>query len=116
MDNITALFPAQYTGAVQVVFNRAELTIIMGLYGRFVSAGLLRDYAIYMDKNEARFAGFKRAAERPDLEIVKRPELARKQGAYTLIGQGGVVLKRGHTLQTTCQILERRLMKVVDSD
>ncbi len=114
MDNITALFPSPQKHLVQVVFNRVELTLIMGLYGRFVSAGLLKDYAIRMDADEARFAAFKRAAERPDFEIVKRPDLARKQGSYALIGTGGTVLKRGHDLRGTCQILERRLMKLVE--
>ena len=114
MDNITNLFPATQKTDQQVVFDRVELNIIMGIYGRFVSAGLFRDYAISMDANEARFAGFERATERPDIQIIKRPELVRKQGTYALLGRSGVVLKRGHDLRTVCQILERRLMKVVD--
>ncbi len=114
MNNVTLLFPAPQKRVMQIVFNRAEIAIIMGLYGRFVSAGLLKDYAIRMDVDEARFAAFQRAAERPNFEIVKRPELARKQGAYALIGIGGTVLKRGHDLFGTCQILERRLMKAVN--
>jgi hypothetical protein len=111
MSNITPLFaPAR-----QVLFDRLELAIILDLYGRMVAAGLLRDYAIRMGREEAVFSGFERAAERPELQIVKCPELARKQGIWALIGRGGVVLKRGPELRPVLAPLERRLLKMVDA-
>ena len=48
----------------QTVFNRAELSRIMDLYGRMVAAGHWRDYAIDMHRDEAIFSAFRRAAER----------------------------------------------------
>jgi hypothetical protein len=98
-----------------VLFDRGEINIIMNLYGRMVAAGEWRDYAIDMEKAEARFSAFRRAADRPEITIVKRPALARKQGLYALIGEAGQTLKRGSELRTLLAPLERRLMKAVDA-
>ncbi len=97
----------------QVAFDRTELSTIMNVYGRFVSAGLWRDYAISMEREQARFSAFERAADKPDVSIIKNPALARKQGAYALMGRHGDILKRGHDLKSLLSLLERKLMKVV---
>jgi hypothetical protein len=98
----------------QVAFDRRELSTIMNIYGRFVSAGLWRDYAISMEREEASFSAFERAADRPDVRIIKNPSLSRKQGAYALMGRHGDILKRGHDLKSLLSLLERKLMKVVE--
>lgn len=98
----------------QVVFNRQELATILNIYGRGVAAGVWRDYAIAMDADQAVFSLFQRTSERPETQIIKRPENARKQGQYALLGQGGVLLKRGQELGNLIRLLERKLMKVVD--
>ncbi len=97
----------------QVSFDRSELSTIMNVYGRFVSAGLWRDYAISMEREEASFCAFERAADKPDVRIIKNPALARKQGVYALMGRHGDILKRGHDLKSLLALLERKLMKVV---
>lgn len=112
MNNITPLFTSGQPTA-QIYFDRAELTRIMDLYGRMVAAGEWRDYAIDMEKSEARFSAFRRASERPDVTIVKRPALRHKQGIYALLGEAGQVLKRGSALDTLLAPVERKLMKVV---
>lgn len=114
MTNVTPLDrdrPARATR--QVLWMRDELTILTGLYGRMVAAGEWRDYAIDMEADEARFAAFRRAADRPEVTVVKRPALARKQGQYALIGEHGQVLKRGGDLRALLAPIERRLMKAV---
>lgn len=97
----------------QVAFDRTELSTIMNVYGRYVSAGLWRDYAISMEREQASFAAFERAADKPDVRIIKNPALARKQGAYALMGRHGDILKRGHDLKSLLALLERKLMKIV---
>ncbi len=82
----------------QVGFDRAELTQILNLYGRMVAAGNWRDYAIDLGRDAAIFSAFRRATERPEYRIEKRPELRNKQGQWVLVGEGGAVLKRGHEL------------------
>lgn len=100
---------------IQVAFDRLELNRILDLYGRMVSAGQWRDYAMNFDKDAASFSAFRRASERPQALIEKRPALRGRQGMWTLFGENGHVLKRGHELAGVLFPLERRLLKVVDS-
>jgi hypothetical protein len=98
----------------QVGFERAELTRILDLYGRMVAAGHWRDYAIQFDRDIAIFAAFRRAAERPELRVEKRPALRNRQGMWALVNESGAVLKRGHKLGPVLAPVERRLMKLVE--
>jgi len=88
-------------------FDRRELDAILSVYGRKVAAGEWRDYAIDMSRDKAVFSVFRRSSECPLYRIEKNPKLARKQGAYSVIAAGGLVLKRGHDL--------RRVLGVIDS-
>ncbi|MEZ5742570.1 MAG: DUF2794 domain-containing protein [Sphingomonadaceae bacterium] len=111
--NVTP-FPSPFARPAQVGFERAELQRILDLYGRMVAAGQWRDYAMDFDKDAAHFAAFHRTAERPQVRIEKRPALRAKQGMWTLYGEAGQVLKRGHELRGVLFPLERRLLKVVE--
>lgn len=99
---------------LQVGFERPELQRILDLYGRMVAAGLWRDYAMDFDKDAAAFSAFRRAAERPHARIEKRPSLRARQGMWTLFGEAGQILKRGHELAGVLSPLERKLLKVVE--
>ena len=101
-------------GAAQVGFSREELMRILDLYGRMVAAGEWRDYAMDFGRDAAIFAAFRRAAERPQARVEKRPALRNKQGMWTLFGEHGQVLKRGHELAGVLAPLERRLVKAID--
>ncbi len=114
MSNVTPLFTGK-RGAQQVCFERVEINQIMNLYGRMVAEGLWRDYAITMGKDEAIFSAFRRASERPEVRVVKRPDLRAKQGQYMLLGEGDVVLRRGHDLGPLLAPLERKLLKLVEA-
>lgn len=98
----------------QIGFERVELTRILDLYGRMVAAGHWRDYAIELGQDAAVFAAFRRAAERPEFRIEKRPALRNRQGMWALIGEQGAVLKRGAELGPVLAPVERRLMKLVE--
>ena len=97
----------------QVGFDRHELTRILDLYGRMVAAGNWRDYAIDLGRDAAVFSAFRRATERPEYRIEKRPDLRMKQGMWALIGEGGAVLKRGAELGPVLAPVERKLVKLV---
>ena len=107
-------FPVARAPAVQVGFERGELSRIMDLYGRMVSAGQWKDYAIEFRGDAAAFWAFRRTAENPEYKIEKRPALRGKQGMWALIGEHGTVLKRGHELGPILSPIERRLLKVVN--
>ncbi len=113
---IVTPFPSQ-PGRVpaQIGFDRLELTRILDLYGRMVAAGHWRDYAIQLGRDAAVFAAFRRAAERPEFRIEKRPDLRNKQGMWALVGEAGQVVRRGHELGPVLAPVERRLMKLVET-
>src|SRR6201996_2607048 len=94
-----------------VFFDRRELDQPLRLYGRQVAAGEWRDYAIAGLKDAAVFSIFRRASENPLYRIEKRPALGRRQGAWAVIGQGGVVLKRGHDLSQVLKVFDRGRVK-----
>ena len=97
-----------------VFFDRRELNTLTGLYGRMVSAGEWRDYAIDGLAEAAVFSVFERAAEQPLYRIEKRPALARRQGAWAVIGRGGMVLRRGHELADVLRVFESRRFRIVE--
>jgi hypothetical protein len=65
-------------------------------------------------REAAVFSVFRRTSEAPLYRIEKRPALARRQGAWAVIGQGGVVLKRGHELDQVLRLFDRGRFRVVD--
>jgi hypothetical protein len=97
-----------------IFFERRELNRILSLYGRMVAAGEWRDYAIDGLRDCAVFSVFRRASEAPLYRIEKRPALARAQGAWAVLGQGGVVLRRGHDLEQVLKVFDRGRFKIVD--
>ncbi len=107
-------FPKSQVISEKVAFDRRELGVILGLYGRMVSSGEWRDYGMSFLKDVAIFSIFRRTAEHPIYRIEKRPRLREKQGMYAVIGMDGRILKRGHDLKTVLRVLERKLIRVID--
>ena len=89
----------------RVAFDRKELNTILNLYGQFVAAGEWRDYALDFGRDQATFSIFRHASEQPLYRVVKDPALARKQGIYSVIAQGGLILKRGQDLAQVLRVL-----------
>lgn len=102
--------------APQIVFDRLELGRILTLYGRMVSAGEWRDYALDFLDEAAVFSIFRRASEMPLFRIEKRPKLRARQGMYSVIAHGGVILKRGHDLAQVLKVFDKKLLKALDKD
>jgi hypothetical protein len=99
----------------QVRFDRAELNRILALYGRMVSAGEWRDYAIDFLGDRAVFSIYRRSSEVPLYIIEKNPKLRARQGQYAVIAAAGLVLKRGHELVQVLRVLERKLIKALSA-
>ncbi|MEP9374610.1 DUF2794 domain-containing protein [Mesorhizobium sp. KR1-2] len=95
--------------AQPVSFDRRELDQILRVYGRMVAANEWRDYAIDHLADRAVFSVFRRASETPLFQIVKDPRLARRQGAFSVIAAGGLILKRGHELARVLGVFDKRL-------
>ncbi len=112
-SNIAA-FPTGGRRPSQIGFERRELEQILNLYGRMVAAGLFKDYAIELGRDAAIFAAFRRSSERPQYQFEKRPADRNRQGMWSLRGEHGQLLKRGHELSGILAPVERKLLKLVD--
>lgn len=93
---------------VLVAFNRLELAQILKVYGRNVAAGEWRDYAIDFHKDKAIFSIFRHSSEMPLYRVEKMPKNARKQGAYSVVAAGGMILKRGRDLEAVLRVFEKK--------
>lgn len=98
----------------KVAFDRAELGLILSVYGRMVAAGEWRDYGMSFLRDVAVFSVFRRAAEHPLYRIEKRPRMRAAQGQYAVIGMDGRILKRGHELAAVLRVLEKKLIRPID--
>jgi hypothetical protein len=106
--------PSPQAATPVVFFSRGELDRLLGLYGRMVSQGVWRDYAIDGLRESAEFSVYRRASEHPLYRIEKRPAMARRQGAWTVFAQGGLILKRGHELDQVLKVFDRSRFRVVE--
>ena len=111
--NIVPFLGPTSLSTTQVGFDRVVLLCFLDLYGRMVAAGEWRDYAMGFTRDCASFAAFRRTADVPQMRLEKRPALRQRQGMWTLFGEHGQVLKRGHELAGVLAPMERRLLKVV---
>ena len=93
---------------VLVSFHRRELDLILRVYGHRVASGEWRDYAIDHLKDRAVFSVFRRSSEMPLFRIEKVPRNAKRQGAYAVVGTGGVILKRGGDLAQVLKVFEKK--------
>ena len=106
-------FPENNAVVPVVRFDRGELNRILGVYCRMVSAGEWRDYALDFLEETAVFSVFRRTSEMPLFRIEKRPRLRGKQGQYSVIAAGGLVMKRGQDLDQVLKIFDKRLIRAL---
>ena len=97
-----------------VFFDRRELDQILRVYGRMVASGEWRDYAVVGHRDVAEFAVFRRSGDAPAYRIEKRPALRQRQGQWAVIGEGGVVLRRGRELPQVLRVFDSRRFSVVE--
>lgn len=112
MIQVTSLTTSRETD--KIAFQRAELSVILALYGRMVTAGEWRDYGISCLREVAIFSIFRRTAEQPLYRIEKCPKLRHRQGQYAVIAMDGHILKRGSDLKNVLRVLERKLIRTVE--
>lgn len=109
---MNAPVPFSQSPADVVSFDRAELGVILSLYGRMVAAGEWRDYALDFQPEVAVFSVFRRTAEVPVYRVEKRPKLRGKQGMFAVLGSEGQILRRGHDLAAALRVLEKPLRPI----
>ena len=87
--------------------------LVLDVYGRLVMQGEARDYAIGMHRDHAVFAIFRRHADTPNWVIQKTPKLANLQGAYSVSGAQGQILRRGRDLKQVLRVFDKRKFEIV---
>ena len=97
-----------------VFFDRRELDAVLRVYGRMVAQGEWRDYAVVGHRDFAEFAVFRRSGDAPAYRIEKRPALQNRQGQWAVIGEGGLILRRGRDLAQVLRVFDGRRFQVVD--
>jgi hypothetical protein len=106
-------FPGSIADKSFTFFTRKELTQVLNMYGRLVSTGYIKDYAIHEEKDSVSFSFFRRTSERPAYMLVKTPAMKKKRGMYRVIGPNGQVLKRHENLRGVLKYFEPKLIKLV---
>ncbi len=101
------------TRADEVRFDRRELAQILRVYGRMVSSGEWRDYAIDFLSDRAVFSVFRRTSEVPLYTVEKQPELRLRQGEYAVFAASGHLLKRGRDLVHVLRLFDRKLIRAL---
>ena len=96
----------------QTTFDRHELSRILTTYGRMVAVGEWRDYALDFLDDAAVFSVFRHASEMALFRIEKRPKFRARQGQYSVVAAGGLILKRGHELAQVLKIFDKKLLKI----
>lgn len=71
--------------------------------------GEWRDYAIDMGREFAVFSIFRHTSERPLYRLEKHPKLTKKQGAYLVRNDKGMILKRGKDLSQVLKVFDKKL-------
>ena len=94
-------------------FNKVELNMILSIYGKNVSNGIWRDYAIDHNENTAVFSIYRSTFEKAFLQIVKSKKSLKKQKKYLLLNANNKKLKDSNELMRIIDFLDFSLMKIV---
>ena len=92
----------------QNFFSKEELNLILSLYGKGVSSGKWKDYAIDALKDQAIFSIYRKTNEIPIFTIYKIPKTNISQGIYQIKSSDGRIIKRGNDLKLLIRILDNK--------
>jgi len=94
-------------------FNKNELSSILSFYGKKVSQGLLKDYAIDHLKTCAIFSLYRNTFESAYLQIHKNKKTSKSRSKYSLINAAGVALKHNENLESLLTYIDKSGLTVV---
>lgn len=82
-----------------ISFNKNELNMLLSFYGKKVSQGILKDYAIDHLSTYAIFSFYRNTFERAYLQIKKNHKSSKSKSKYCLINASGSILKHNDSLE-----------------
>lgn len=106
-------YSGQISAPSQIAFSRVELNTILSVYGQMVSKGDWKDYAMDFLSDKAVFSVYRKASEHALYRIEKVPALRNKQGQFSVIAPGGLILKRGHDLKAVLRVFDKQRFQSV---
>ena len=95
-----------------VSFQRLELKVLMDIYGKMVSSGIWKDYAMDHGPKLALFSIYKKSGDNAVFIVEKDPKKTTKQGLYALKDQSNHILKRGNDLRLVLDPLYKQHQKI----
>ena len=96
-----------------ISFNRIELNKLLSFYGKNVSQGILKDYAIDHLATHAIFSFYRNTFERAYLQIQKNQRSSKSKSRFFLIGATGTILKQNDNLDILISYVIRSSLTIV---
>ena len=96
----------------QNFFSKEELNLILSLYGKGVSSGQWKDYAIDSSKDETIFSIYRHASEMPLFKITKNHNSKRVDERWLIKSTSGQILKRNKNLIYLLNFFKKNKLKI----
>ena len=94
-------------------FNKKELNLILKVYGKMVSIGEWRDYAISLLKDISVFSIYRHSSEFPIYRVKKFMKKSNKKEIFTVVEMNGKILRSGNNLSDVLKPLEMKIIRRV---
>ena len=97
----------------QTFFNKTELNQILSIYGKKVSEGKWKDYAIDHLESSAIFSFFRNTFESASLKIIKHKRISKSKLKYHLVTSSGSDIKRSNELDLIINYLNKANLEII---
>ena len=97
----------------QTFFNKTELNQILSIYGKKVSEGKWKDYAIDHLESSAIFSFFRNTFESASLKIIKHKRISKSKLKYHLVSSSGSDIKRSNELDLIIKYLNKANLEII---
>ena len=97
----------------QNFFSKEELNLILSLYGKGVSSGQWKDYAIDASRDETIFSIYRHASEMPLFKITKTHNNKRVDERWLIKSTSGQILKRNKNLHYLLNYFKNKNLNLV---
>ena len=97
----------------QTFFNKTELNQILSIYGKKVSEGKWKDYAIDHLESSAIFSFFRNTFESASLKIIKHKRISKSKLKYHLVSSSGSNIKRSNELDLIINYLNKANLEII---
>jgi hypothetical protein len=97
----------------QTFINKTELNQILSIYGKKVSEGKWKDYAIDHLESSAIFSFFRNTFESASLKIIKHKRISKSKLKYHLVSSSGSDIKRSNELDLIINYLNKANLEII---